>query len=174
MPGKKTAKHSAVKNALRLFIRLGILAAAFYLLASYVIFPYRMAGNAMTPYFRDGDLGLFYKLEQWVPNDIVLYRTKDGKKHVGRILAVAGQTITFPKDQEGVFLIDGYQLNEEIERNTEKAEKSSISFPMEVPEDSWFILNDDRKDTDDSRSFGCIKTQDIEGKLIYLFRRRDF
>lgn len=46
--------------------------------------------------------------------------------------------------------------------------------PYTVEEGRAFVLNDYREDTDDSRSFGAVSLNDIEGPLIFSMRRRGF
>lgn len=51
----------------------------------------------MSPYVRDGDLCIFYRLDKIYLNDVVLYENKEGKKQVAPINAAtidanAGQT----------------------------------------------------------------------------------
>ena len=46
------------------------------------------------------------------------------------------------------------------------------AVPLE--EDEYFILNDFRNDTADSREYGPVKKENVKGKLLYLLRRRGF
>jgi len=43
-----------------------------------------------------------------------------------------------------------------------------------LKEDEYFILNDFRQITTDSRELGGIKKSQIKGKLLFLMRRRNF
>ena len=52
------------------------------------------------------------------------------------------------------------------------AEGAKITFPYTVPEDSVFVLNDYRSDINDSRTYGAISKSDIEGKVVFILRRR--
>ena len=96
----------------------------------------------------------------------------DGKKKPGRVIAIAGQTVTFPED--GGYEVNGYQPAEEIPYETYQAENSPVNYPLTVPEGSFFILNDYRSDSSDSRQYGVVSETQIIGKLLFLLRRRGF
>lgn len=167
-------KKKKRRDRRRTFLIIAVFLIGGYLVSHYLITFVRVGGNTMFPSMHYGDLGVFYVREPYTLNEIVLYRTDDGERHIGRTIATGGQTITFPDETGGLFLIDGIQPSEKITYETRKDENSSIEYPLTVPEGSYFILNDFRYDTSDSRQFGCIKESRIEGRLIYLFRRRDF
>ena len=48
--------------------------------------------------------------------------------------------------------------------------ESNTYFEITIPEDSVFILNDNRSDLSDSRTFGLIPTDNIIGKVIYVYQ----
>ena len=125
----------------------------------------------MYPSVRDGDLCLLSRIGEVYTKDIVLYEA-EGNVYMGRILAKSGQVVDFP--EEGGYLIDGYTVGDDILYDTKEALGSEITFPLTVPDDAFFILNDFRMITDDSRQFGTIPRKNIIGKVFYLFRRREF
>jgi signal peptidase I len=47
-----------------------------------------------------------------------------------------------------------------------------IEYPYTVPEDSYFVLCDFRTSSDDSRSYGAVPKEDLDGKIITILRRR--
>ena len=87
-------------------------------------------------------------------------------------MAIGGQEVDFP--EEGGFLVNGYMPSEEIIYQTFKASESSINYPIYVDEGSYFVMNDFRSDTKDSRQFGLVKKEDIVGKMLFILRRRSF
>ena len=113
-----------------------------------------------------------YRLDQIYLNDVVLYEDEDGKKRVGRIIASGGQVVEFA--EEGGFKVDDYQPTEENPYKTYKAEKGNVKYPLQLKEDEYFILNDFRQITTDSRELGGIKKSRIKGKFLFLMRRRSF
>lgn len=163
---KKKRIHPLVK----LLIKIAVLGVIVFIVLTYVLGFYRMTGNNMFPFVKDGDLCIVYKLEEYTTGDVVAYRDDEGKVKIGRIVAVSGQSVDFPK--EGGYTVDGYQPAEEITYQTFGAD--GVKYPVEIGKNEFFIMNDFRSDTDDSRQIGSIKVSDIRGKLLFLIRRRGF
>ncbi len=153
----------------RLLIKTGVIIAAFWIALTFVFGVYHLKGNRMFPSLRDGDLILTYRLEAYKPGEVVAYHL-DGTTRFGRITAFPGNTVEIA---ENGILVNGTEQGEQIFYPTEPAE-GGISYPYTVPEDSFFLLNDYRPDKSDSRSFGAVAKTDLEGKVIYIFRRRGF
>lgn len=153
-------------------LKIAVIAGIFAVVLTLVVNLHRMEGNRMFPSVRDGDLGIFYRLADCYTNDVVLYTDETGQVTVGRIIAVGGQTVEFFKD--GGYEVDGAAAYDEIPYETYMSEKHSISYPVTLEADEYFILNDFRNDTADSREYGPVKKKNVKGKLLYLLRRRGF
>lgn len=164
----KEKKRSIVRPLIRLLLKIFFLALITFAVLTWVLGFHRMMGNNMFPSIKDGDLCVMYKLEEYHADDIVAYTDNSGASKIGRIVAVGGQKVEFPK--EGGYTVDGYQPSEEITYETHGVDDA----PIEVAEGSFFILNDFRSDTDDSRIYGPIEEDRIDGKLMFLLRRRGF
>ena len=171
---KKTVTTVTKKKKLgpleKLLIKIAVLVIIVVIVLTWILGLHRMTGNNMFPFVKDGDLCIVYKLDDYTTGDVVLYRNNEGKMKLGRIVAVGGQSVDFPKD--GGYTVDGYQPSEEITYQTFGAD--GVKYPIDVGDDEVFIMNDFRSDTDDSRQFGSIKKSDIKGKLLFLIRRRGF
>jgi signal peptidase I len=74
-------------------------------------------------------------------------------------------------DTSGQLLINGNVQQEEIFYPTE-AQKGNFTYPYTVEEGSYFVLCDFRTEGYDSRSFGAVSKNTIDGKVITLLRRR--
>ena len=171
---KKTVTTVTKKKKLgplaKLLIKIAVLVIIVVIVLTWILGLHRMTGNNMFPFVKDGDLCIVYKLDDYTTGDVVLYRNDEGKMKLGRIVAVSGQSVDFPKD--GGYTVDGYQPSEEITYQTFGAD--GVKYPIDVDDDEAFIMNDFRSDTDDSRQFGGVKKSDIDGKLLFLIRRRGF
>lgn len=163
-------KKKRIHPLAKLLIKIAVLGVIVFIVLTYVLGFYRMTGNNMFPFVKDGDLCIVYKLEEYTTGDVVAYLDDEGKIKIGRIVAVSGQSVDFPK--EGGYTVDGYQPAEEITYQTFGAD--GVKYPVEVEKNEFFIMNDFRSDTDDSRQIGSIKVSDIRGKLLFLIRRRGF
>lgn len=157
---------------IRFILKTGSIIVGIILLFTFVFGINRMKGNIMFPSLRDGDLCVYYRLETPTINDVVLYEDSNGVKRAGRIVAVGGQEINF--SDEGGFTVDGYTPSEEVPYETYKAEDSKVEYPLTLSLGSYFIMNDFRSITDDSRSFGEVDKSQVIGKLLFVLRRRNF
>ena len=124
-------------------------------------------GNDMFPEFSDGDLVLCYQEKEYQKNDAVFY-TANGEQRFGRIVAKGGDEVDI--SESGALLVNGTAQTGEIWFDTEPPE--NWNGTLIVPEQSVFILGDYRKDALDSRIFGCIPLDDVDDKVIALFRHR--
>ena len=162
---------STKRLAINLMIKIAAIALAVWLVLAFVIGITINYGNNMHPAVNDGDLVITLKLQRPYLNAAVLYR-HDGKTRTGRVVGLPGNVIDI--SGKGELLVNGAIASEDIYYPTYQAENSTVSYPYTVEEGKAFILNDYREDTDDSRSFGAVSLDDIEGPLIFSMRRRGF
>ena len=103
--------------------------------------------------------------------DIVILRKTgvfDNEPIVKRVIATGGQTVDIDFS-EGVVYVDGEALEEDyIREPTYTAE--GTEFPLTVPEDSIFVMGDNRNGSSDSRDYrlGTVDTRYVIGKAAFL------
>ena len=102
---------------------------------------------------------------QWQRGDIVFFKPPaswqdaDGDLLVKRIVGLPNETIAI---RGGHVSVD----NQEIKAGT--VEDGDDNFmPFKLDQDEYFVLGDNRGNSDDSRRHGPIKSQDIEGRAVY-------
>ena len=128
----------------------------------------QVSGNAMFPAVKDGDLVIAFRIQQeYAKNDVVVY-TADGEIRIGRIVARALDVVTL--DDSGKLLVNGTNQAGEILYPTYA--KEGLIYPYAVPDDHVFVLGDYRTQTEDSRDFGPILMENVQGKVITILRRR--
>jgi signal peptidase I len=164
-------KISTGRLAVNLALKLAAIAITVWLVFTFVIGLTINYGNNMHPAVKDGDLIITLKLQRPYLNAAVLYE-KDGKKHAGRVVGLPGNVIDITEN--GELIINGAVASEDIYYPTFKAENSAVEFPYTVEENRAFILNDYREDAEDSRSFGTVDLDDIDGPFLFTLRRRGF
>lgn len=153
---------------LSLLIRIIILTIIGYLFFTQVFLMSRAVGNEMFPAVKDGDLIIGFRLQQdYEKNDVIAYRA-NGIRKVGRYIAQEGDVVTM--DDTGTLLVNGAVQSGDIMYPTYARE--GIEYPFEVPQGHIFILGDYRTQTEDSRDFGSVSMDDVEGKVITILRRR--
>lgn len=167
------SKKKRMDPLLRLIIKIVVIAVAFVLLFTFVLGIHIQKGNTMHPHLKDGDVIVFYRLEDYHAGDAVVYRDPEsGKKAISRIAAIGENEINIT--QAGEFLINGVIPGTEVFYPTMEPEGGSVSYPYQMSEGGYFLLNDQRMTGHDSRIFGEVKKKDLLGKVVYVFRRRGF
>ena len=131
---------------------------------------YAIQNNEMQPKLMAGDLTLFYRIgSKYRSSNVVVYKAK-GKKHVGRIIAVPGDTVEITKD--GKLIINGSTVIEtEIYYTTTAYDGDEVEYPVKLKKNQYFILGDYREGAKDSRYFGPVSKKNILGEVITAIRR---
>lgn len=155
---------------IRLLIKITCLVTFIWLLFGVMIGFRRVEGVSMSHRVEDGDLVLFSRTDKtYYPDDVVLFE-RENKTHISSILASPGDVITI--DEVGRLYVNGTRVSDTPVYNLDQGEMPGITFPARVPDGSYFLLNENLEDMDDSRSFGAIFGQQIKGKIMSIFRTR--
>lgn len=168
---KKKTPRSTGRLLLGFLLKLLLIAAAVWALLTFVLGLKIHYGNNMFPSVRDGDLIISLRLQKPFLNAAVLYEREDALC-LGRVVGMPGDVIDIT--EEGALTVNGARPAEEVFYPTYRPESGGISFPCTVEDGRVFILNDFRSDVNDSRSFGTVAMEDIQGPILLLLRRRGF
>ena len=158
-----------LKSILKLLIKVIIILLFIILMLTFIFGVHRLKGYNMYPSLKDGDLCITYKLDDYYANDVVTYNI-NGELKFGRIIAREGDTVD--GDINGIIL-NGARVNEDSYYPTILL-NTNLSLPITCNKGEYIILNDYRDDTNDSREYGIITEDMLKGKLIFIFRRREF
>ncbi|WP_304943843.1 signal peptidase I [Vallitalea guaymasensis] len=83
-------------------------------------------------------------------------------RYVKRVIGLSGDKVDI---KDGKVFVNGEQLEESYTKGMTDAR--NIEFPLVVPEGQLFVLGDNREYSCDSRNFGCIDKDNIEGKVVF-------
>lgn len=156
------------EEAWALVRRIVLIALAGWLLLTQVFMVMQIEGMNMFPAVKDGDLAIVYRLQQeYTRGDVVIFRV-DGQQYVGRIAAKGTDRVVIK--QNGKVLVNDNEQSGEILYSTYPRGEEDID--LIVPADSLYILGDYRTQTQDSRDWGPIPLEDVEGKVLTILRRR--
>lgn len=170
--GKKEKQNRTfLYNLLMLLLKLSIIAVIVFMLLTYVFGISRNRSMNMQPALQDGDLLLYFRIvNEYAADDIIVIRYQ-GKEMPERIVAVAGDEVDIGDDG---LTVNG-ALVQEAKVFTETCQfEQGVTFPVTVAQGQVFVLGDNRPQAIDSRIFGCVDIDDIDGKVVGLFRRRNF
>ena len=162
----------ATEELVRLIIKIAVILLIFALLFTFLYGAARCQEPYMSPAVKDGDLVIFYRYARraYMPRDLVVIKT-DGKKEVRRIIALSGDIVDITSD--GLVINGALQQEPDIRSPTYRYEEG-IDFPLKVPYGEVFLLADSRAGAEDSRIYGTVKLNDLEGKVMTIIRRREF
>lgn len=90
------------------------------------------------------------------------YFNDNRTRYVKRIIGIEGDEINITS---GYVYINGEKLNEPYIKG--ETYNRDIDFPIVVGENQYFVLGDNREVSQDSRDFGLININQIEGKATF-------
>ena len=102
--------------------------------------------------------------------EMVVFNGPDQEKWIKRVIGLPGEVVDI---QDGNIYIDGKLLDEsaylaEAHISTlNPILDTQISYPYSIPEESYFLLGDNRLESYDCRYIGAIDEEEITGKAIY-------
>ncbi|WP_025695067.1 signal peptidase I [Paenibacillus durus] len=114
----------------------------------------------------------YYKEHKIERGDIIIFTTSvNESKYIKRVVGLAGDKVKISDNKLYVndVLQDETYIQEEVSNNSQIGEKYNLDFPeTKVPQNSIFVLGDNRRDSVDSRIMGAISVDKVLGKVIKI------
>ena len=152
-----------MKAFLREFLAILVLAIAIFFLIQAVVQSSIVVFGSMEPNLHSGQRLLIskvvYKFHEPERGDIIVFPNPNNpdEDYIKRIIGLPGETIEI---KGGVVYINGSKLDEPYIKDP-----PSRPFPeQEIPEDSYFVLGDNRNNSTDSRTGWTVPLESIIGK----------
>ena len=143
------------------------------LLFTFVIRLIGVDGHSMVPTLQDGDRLLVLNsilYDDYKYGDIVVLRKDTFLKDpiVKRVIATENQTVDIDFSTGSVY-VDGALLKENYINELTFLEEGT-EFPLTVPENSIFVMGDNRNHSSDSRDsrLGTVDNRYVIGKAVFL------
>ena len=172
------------KNVLWEYIRVAIWTIAA-LIGAFIILSFvgqrtEVNGASMYPTLESGDSvwvnKLAYKVGDIERYDVVIfpyYNKSLGKEvyYIKRIIGMPGELIQI---QDGVIYIDGEQITESYGYYDKDYPyyNGIAAEEMYIGENEYFVLGDNRNNSEDSRSIGCITKDMIIGEALVKWMQK--
>lgn len=182
-----TGKKKKEKKSMSLVMQLVLLVVLVVVLRN-VMGTVLVKGSSMEPNFNHGDLVFINKLSTSIGSpdygDVVICKLDEGAGYeniIKRVIGLPGDEIEIVEDEyseDGEYLL--YVNGEYIEEpflGEPMMTEGNIEYPFEVPENSYFVMGDNRNESLDSRreSVGAIHKDNLMGKVVLrLYPFSDF
>lgn len=116
---------------------------------------------SMYPTIHANDYLLYQKTSKLERGDIIYFRFPLDEKvfYEKRIIGMPGDSVEI---KDGLVWINGEVLHEDYVYEASTSDFAKVV----VPEDSYFVLGDNRNNSYDSRDWGFVKAEKVEGKAI--------
>lgn len=146
----------------------------------FIAQPFVVSGSSMVPTFETNEYlivdEISYKFSEPKRGDVIVFRYPNDttKFFIKRVIGLPGETV----------IIEGSDVSiKDKDGNKNKLEEPYIKLPsqnfleVEVPENEYFVMGDNREASSDSRVWGTLDDKYLIGKaLVRLFpvKRLDF
>ena len=141
-----------------------LLAAGIFFVLQFTIQSSIVVGSSMQPNFQEGQRLIIskvvYKLREPEIGDVIVFHPPNNSQadYIKRIMALPSDTVEI---KNGAVYVNGSQLDE-----TYIADTPHYTFKeYEVPNDSYFVLGDNRNHSNDSHNGWVLPRQNIIGKV---------
>ena len=167
---KRLIMKRKIKEFLSSSIRFIVTILLVFFVMIYVFSLTQVVGNSMKDTLVHGDILILNKFKYHFAKinrrDIVVFQQGDSSFYIKRIIGLPGETI---KIQNNCVYINGRCLIERYLKDNlvyEDFNLSDLGYDV-IPKDMYFVLGDNRENSEDSREFGLIKKEKISGKIDF-------
>lgn len=159
--GAERRRATPVELALMLLISVLVM---FGLVRPFVVEVFHIPSESMSPTLEAGDRVLAakfaYRLGEPNRGDLAVFESESGVA-IKRVVGLPGDRVEI---RDGVLFINGERRREPYVDYG--LTDSNFYGPIKVPEGHVFVLGDNRSNSRDSRAFGPVPLEDLEGRAL--------
>ena len=172
--GAATTERSTGSSLLREMAEVVVLAVILYIGISFAVQAVHVEGLSMWATLDDNDYlianKIDYRLHPPQRGDIIILRppSNNSTDFIKRIIALPGERLLI---RDGFVYINGHRLHEPYLPDEWTQDNSppdwSVGDGKVVPQNEYFVMGDNRNRSQDSRFFGPISRDRIDGKAWF-------
>ncbi|WP_342365041.1 signal peptidase I [Jeotgalibacillus proteolyticus] len=175
-------RKQKIKSATKEWVKAILIGLSlFIIIRTFLFAPVLVDGKSMESTLQDEDRLIVTRLGNLERFDIVVFHANDKDDYIKRVIGLPGDTIAYVNDQ---LFINGEQYNEEYIEEDIRSHKDQFgedalytgNFTLEdklgfeeVPEDTIFVMGDNRPHSWDSRDIGVVPLDSVIGEARVLF-----
>ena len=168
------ARTSTASSLLRELVEVVVLAVILYFGISFAVQAVHVEGLSMYATLDDNDYlianKIDYRLHAPQRGDIIILRppTDNSKDFIKRVIALPGERLLI---RDGIVYINGHKLDEpylpEAWTTLNNPAPYSVGDGVVIPANEYFVMGDNRNRSEDSRIFGPISRDRIDGRAWF-------
>ena len=147
-----------MKKIIKDLIPYLIIIVSIIFIRAFIVTPVKVDGTSMYPTLTNNEILLLNKIDKSYNRFDVIVFKYNNTKLVKRIIGIPGDTIEY-KDNK--LYINGKYIKE----NFKHKDTSDFTYSTVIPENSYYVLGDNRVNSLDSRIIGLVEKEKIEGTV---------
>ena len=182
MPTKESVtadkpKKDAKKEVISWILTIVTAIVAAFLIRTFLFEPIRVDGNSMSDTLHDKELVFVTKPEYYIGSpsrlDVIIckYPGRHNQYFVKRLIALPGDTVEIRYDAAAgtnTLYVNGEVVDEPF-LPPERTNSNNVYPLTTLDENEYFVMGDNRDDSNDSRSIGPISRDQIVGHVQFVF-----
>lgn len=175
---RKKVNYDLLHEILSWTLQIAIVCFVAFVCVWYFGLRVSMIGDSMNPELNNGDITLVnrivYDMSTPKRGDVIAFKPNGNENshyYIKRIVGLPGETVEI---RDGKLMIDGKEIEEEY-TTTEIDEVGIVDEPIVLGNNEFFVLGDDRQNSEDSRmaDVGNVKRSEIEGKVWFVISPKE-
>lgn len=173
-------QQSKGKELLSWIVPIVVAIVIAFVVRQYLIAPVTVKGESMEPTYHDNDRVMIFKPGSLDYDDVIVFQSPVEDDHyIKRVIGLPGDHVEVKDEQ---LYVNGKKVAEPYIADTAKQyEKDTgvqytedftmddVTGEMKVPKDSYFVLGDNRPNSSDSRMYGFINKDAVDGKVLFRY-----
>lgn len=141
-------------------------------LRTLVLESYTIDGACMEPSLGTGQRVFIFKPSYWFSGphrgDVIVFRypVDPTRDYIKRVIALPGETVAL---RAGIVYINGKELDQSHWPITVDTYRYSDYQERVVPDGQYFVLGDNRPDSEDSRVWGFVPRENVKGEAFIRY-----